>query len=80
MIHTRVRSIPVVFVMKIIYILFWTYILNLMCKDGHREISWFLVLIPFILLFSVAGMTGMTRTEAFTVASQFKGGGQTGGA
>ncbi len=42
-----------VFVIKLIYIFFWTWILNLMCKDGHREISWFLVLLPFILYFLI---------------------------
>ena len=42
-----------VFIIKLIYIFFWTWILNLMCKDGHREISWFLVLLPFILYFLV---------------------------
>ena len=42
-----------VFIVKLIYIFFWTWILNLMCKDGHREISWFLVLLPFILYFLV---------------------------
>jgi hypothetical protein len=50
------RTVPntgLVFVVKIIYILFWTWILNLICKDGHTSISWFLVLFPFILLFSV---------------------------
>jgi hypothetical protein len=48
-----VTSTPLVFLMKIIYVLFWTWVLNLICKDGHTGISWFLVLIPFILLFSV---------------------------
>jgi hypothetical protein len=27
-----------------------------MCKDGHKEIAWFLVLVPFILLFVVGGL------------------------
>lgn len=45
-----------IFTVKIIYILFWTWILNLICKDGHREIAWFLVLIPFILIFVVIGL------------------------
>lgn len=49
----RVNSTPLVFLVKILYVLFWTWILNLICKDGHTGISWFLVLIPFILLFSV---------------------------
>jgi hypothetical protein len=45
-----------IFAVKIIYILFWTWILNLICKDGHREIAWFLVLVPFILIFVVIGL------------------------
>jgi hypothetical protein len=64
--HAQVPNTTVVFIVKIIYVLFWTYILNLICKDGHKEISWFLVLVPFILLFMVMGMTG-TMTESFFV-------------
>lgn len=47
----QVPNTTMVLIMKLIYILFWTWILNLMCKDGHSEIAWFLVLIPFILMF-----------------------------
>ena len=52
----RVPSTIMIFVLKFVYILFWTYILNLMCKDGHKEISWFLVLLPFILMFVILAM------------------------
>jgi len=55
MLSSRVPSTFLVFVVEIIYILFWTWVLNLMCKDGHKEIAWFLVLIPFILLFLLQG-------------------------
>ena len=27
-----------------------------MCKDGHSGIAWFLVLLPFVLLFVIMGM------------------------
>ena len=27
-----------------------------MCKDGHKEVAWFLVLIPFIMLFIIMGL------------------------
>ncbi len=50
-----VPSCVMVFAIKITYILFWTWILNLMCKDGHSGIAWFLVLFPFILLFVLVG-------------------------
>jgi len=55
----NVPSCLAVFIVKIIYILFWTWILNLICKDGHKGIAWFLVLLPFILLFVILGLAMM---------------------
>ena len=52
----RVPNTAVVFMIKFMYIVFWTYILNLICKDGHVGISWLLVLLPWILLFVIIGM------------------------
>ena len=45
-----------VFVVKLIYVLFWTYVLNLICKDGHVGVSWLLVLLPWLLLFVMIGL------------------------
>ena len=45
-----------VFILKIIYILFWTFILNLLCKSGFTQLSWFLVILPFLLLFVLIGL------------------------
>jgi len=52
----RVPNTFVIFVVKFIYIVFWTYILNLICRDGHVGISWLLVLLPWILLFVIIGL------------------------
>ena len=52
----RVPSTTMIFIIKLIYILFWTWVLNLICKDGHTNISWLLVLLPFILLFVMIGL------------------------
>jgi hypothetical protein len=52
----RVPSTILVFVVQFIYIVFWTYVLNLICKDGHVGLSWLLVLLPFILLFVLMGL------------------------
>ena len=38
------------FVFKAVYILFWTFILNSLCKAGYKEISWFLVILPLVLI------------------------------
>jgi hypothetical protein len=37
------------FIVKILYIAFWTWLLNLLCQYGLKTLSWFLVLIPFLL-------------------------------
>jgi len=52
----RVPNTTVVFIVKLIYIIFWTYVLNLICKDGHTSLSWLLILLPWILLFVIIGM------------------------
>ena len=38
------------------YILFWTWILDLMCKAGYGEIAWFVLLLPIILFFIIFGI------------------------
>ena len=50
----------IIFVFKAIYILFWTFILNSLCKAGYKEISWFLVLLPIVLLFLILGLVIIT--------------------
>jgi hypothetical protein len=52
----RVPNTAAVFIVKIIYVLFWTYILNLICKDGHVGLSWLLILLPWLLLFVMMGV------------------------
>jgi hypothetical protein len=52
----RVPNTALIFIVKLIYILFWSWVLNLICKDGHTGISWLLVLFPFILLFVMMGL------------------------
>ena len=47
----KVSSTMLIFIVKIVYVLFWTWILNLICRAGVPMLAWFLVLIPFILMF-----------------------------
>ena len=57
----RVPNTAFVFIIKLIYILFWSWVLNLICKDGHTGISWLLVLFPFILLFVIVGLVMLNQ-------------------
>jgi hypothetical protein len=55
-----VTSTTLIFLIKIIYVLFWTWILNLMCRAGAPGIAWFLVLLPFILMFILLSLFMVT--------------------
>jgi hypothetical protein len=46
-----VSNTKFIFIIKLIYIVFWTWILNLICNAGFTQFAWFLFLLPFILLF-----------------------------
>lgn len=44
----------IIFLVKIMFILFWTWILSLICRAGYKGISWFLVLFPFIMMIFIS--------------------------
>ena len=43
--HFAISSIAI----KTLFILLWTWFLNFLCTKGHSGISWFLVLLPYVL-------------------------------
>ena len=45
-----------VFLLHGLYILFWTFILDLMCKSGYKQVSWFIFLLPLNLFFIFFGL------------------------
>ena len=59
----NVPSTIMVFLIKIVYVVFWTWILNLICQDGYTNIAWLLVLFPFILLFVILGLVMLNQKE-----------------
>ena len=60
----NVSSTALIFVIKAIYILFWTWVLNLICKAGAPGVAWFVLLLPIILLFVLlAGMMFYENTK-----------------
>ena len=40
-------------VVKGIFIIAWTWFLNFLCSKGYKAISWFLVLLPFLLMLGI---------------------------
>ena len=51
---------------KAVFVLFWTYILNLLCKNGHKGFSWFLVLLPYIIVLLLLFLNLLKRREGMT--------------
>lgn len=49
--------------LKILFILFWTWILNIICKNGNEVMSWIFVLIPLIIMFIFIGMVILAHID-----------------
>ena len=50
-----------VFIGKVLYIAFWTFALNYICKKGYKQVAWFILLLPFISLFILLGLLILHR-------------------
>jgi F0F1-type ATP synthase assembly protein I len=49
------NRIPVLVVFsKLIFAFLWTFVLGWLCSKGYKSISWFLVLLPFIMMILVS--------------------------
>ena len=55
-----VPSTAAVIFSEALYILFWTWILHLMCRTGYASISWFMVVFPLVLFFVLIGLMMLT--------------------
>lgn len=49
-VQCSVPNTPGMFLVQAAWILFWTWVLSTLCKNGHPNVAWFLVLLPFIVL------------------------------
>jgi|LauGreSuBDMM15SN_2_FD.fasta_scaffold00064_14 hypothetical protein len=47
----NVTDVNMLFLMKFVYVIFWTWLLNIICREGYEGISWVLVLLPYMLMF-----------------------------
>jgi mannose/fructose/N-acetylgalactosamine-specific phosphotransferase system component IID len=47
-------------IFEVLYVLGWTYLLNILCKKGYNRLSWLLVLLPFIAMFILIGLVIIT--------------------
>lgn len=61
-----VQSNAPIFIMKILYVAFWTFVLNTLCNYGYNQLAWFLLLLPFILFFVFVFMIGSILNKRTT--------------
>ena len=40
---------------KLVFVFFWAWVLNLLCKKGFKGFAWLVVALPFLLMLAVAG-------------------------
>jgi hypothetical protein len=45
--------------MKLVFAFIWTFILGWLCSKGYKSLSWFLVLLPYIVI--LLGIVGLMR-------------------
>ena len=61
-----VQSNTPIFIMKFLYVAFWTFVLNSLCNYGYNQLAWFLLLLPFILFFVFVFMVGSILNKRTT--------------
>lgn len=43
------------YIIKILYVVFWGWVLNVLCEQGYSTVSWILVFLPFIIFALILG-------------------------
>ena len=46
----NVSNTGAVFLGKVIYVLFWIWALDMVCKLGYKNVAWFLFLLPYAFM------------------------------
>jgi len=58
----------VALIIKIVWVILWTWFLNFLCSKGYSGISWFLVLLPiifgFLMVFLAVDVIANTAANA----------------
>jgi hypothetical protein len=46
----NVANTSMIFIVKIIMIVVWTWLLEVLCSRGYEKVAWFILLLPYIFL------------------------------
>lgn len=53
----NVSNTGFVFLGKVLYVIFWIWVLNTLCRLGYKTLAWFLFLLPYT--FMILGIASM---------------------
>jgi hypothetical protein len=56
-----------VVLIKCLFVIVWTFLLNFLCKKGYKNISWFLVLLPYIIMMIICLTAFFKIKEGFEI-------------
>ena len=59
----QVPSKTAILIGQVLYVVFWTWLLNLICRAGLSDLSWLLILFPIILFFVLLGVMIIQNQE-----------------
>jgi len=46
----NVPNTSMIFIFEILFLVFWTWLLNFICSRGYPGVAWFILLFPYILI------------------------------
>lgn len=52
----QVPHVALIFAAKLLYIAFWTWAINSLCKSGYKRTAWVLLFLPVIMFFVLTSL------------------------
>jgi hypothetical protein len=49
----NVANTSTIFIVEILFLIFWTWVLDFICSRGYTNFAWFILLFPYILLLAL---------------------------
>lgn len=74
----NVANTSMIFMIKIVFVVAWTWFLDILCCRGYENLSWFILLLPYIFLlivmmFVASEIKHTSKLNEASVAIQIQG-------
>jgi len=67
----NVANTSTIFIVEILFLVFWTWVLDFICSRGYANFAWFILLFPYVLLLALLlfGAAEIRNTHKMNEAS-----------